>query len=300
MKKFDCVIIGAGIAGMTAALYLQRANVSSVIIEKGAPGGILNFTSTVENYPGVPNINGVNLAMKVYEQIKQLDVPYLYGDVKEVKIEDQQKYVVTEKETIMAQTIIIASGRTPKELKLPNEEKLIGRGISWCAICDGYQYKNKKVGVVGSGNSAFEEALYLSNIASEVFLLYNTKKLKAEANLITKVQAKNNIKLIPDLQIKTLEETDDKLSAIILENEEKIILAGLFVFIGYQPLIYYLTNLPIKCEAGYLVVNEKMMTSVPGIYACGDVIKKDVYQLTTAVGEAAIAATFVKKQLDLR
>ncbi len=297
--KYDCVVIGAGIAGMTAALYLKRAGVNSIIIEKATPGGVLNRTSVVENYPGVSKIDGVSLAIQIYEQIKQMNIKYHYGDVQEIKVENNQKYVVTSKETIFAKTIVIASGRIPRTLNLPNEEKLIGRGISWCAICDGFQYKGKKVAVVGSGNSAFEEALYLSKIASEVFLLYNSKKLKAESKLISKVKEQKNIILIPDLQIKQLKEKDNKLSAIILENEKQIDLSGVFIYIGYKPFIPYLDKLAINRKDNYLVVDNKMQTSISGIYACGDVICKEVYQLTTAVGEAAIAATSAKKQLDM-
>ncbi len=299
MKKSDCVIIGAGIAGLTAAIYLKRANVDFMIIEKSAPGGVLNRTSKVDNYPGVINADGVELAMKIYEQVQQLEVNYHYGDVKKITLENNQPKIITEKEEILAKTIIIASGRIPRELGLPNEKSLIGRGISWCAICDGYMYKEKTVGVVGSGNSAFEEALYLANIAKEVYLLYNPKKVLAEEGLFDKIKKTKNIKLVPGLQIKELIK-DEKLKAIRLTNDQIIDLEGLFLFIGYEPLLACIKDLDIKRDNGYLVVDQKMQTSIPNIFACGDVIKKDVYQLTTAVGEAAIAATFVKKQLDLQ
>ena len=299
MIKTDCVIIGAGIAGLTAAIYLKRANVDFMIIEKSAPGGVLNRTSKVDNYPGVMNTDGVELAMKIYEQVQQLEVNYHYGDVKKIVLENNQKKIITEKEEIQAKTIIVASGRIPRELGLPNEKSLIGRGISWCAICDGYMYKDKTVGVVGSGNSAFEEALYLANIAKEVYLLYNSQKILAEETLFNKIKETKNIKLVPDLQIKELIK-DEKLKGIRLTNDQTIDLEGLFLFIGYEPLLACIKELDIKRDNGYLVVDQKMMTSIPGIFACGDVIKKDVYQLTTASGEAAIAATFVKKHLDLQ
>lgn len=295
--KTDCVIIGAGIAGMTAAIYLKRANVDFVIIEKGAPGGVLNRTSKVDNYPGVPNTDGVSLSMSMYEQIKALEVNYQYGEVQEIVVEKDAKTVKLAKQDIITKTVIIASGRIPRELGLEHEKSLIGKGISWCAICDGYMYKDKKVGVVGSGNAAFEEAIYLADIASEVYLLYNSQKIRVDENIFNRIKKISNIKLIPDLQIKELIKKES-LAAIKLENNDIVEIEGLFVFVGYEPLLMCVKDLDLKRDNNYLVVDQRMMTNIPGIFACGDCIKKEVYQLTTAAGEAAIAAVSVKKYLD--
>ncbi len=301
MMKYDCVIIGAGIAGMTAAMYLQRANVKTLLIEKDTPGGVLQRVRKIANYPGVPNTDGVSLAMAVYEQIKALQVNYYYGSVQEIKLSNGQKHIITDKETIVAPTIIIASGKQPpkRALHLPNEEKLQGRGISWCATCDGFKYKGEVVAVVGSDNIAFEETLYLANIAKEVYVLYDSRKLAVEEELIAKVKERTNIKLMPDLQIARLEEQAGYLVGLQLSDGQQIALAGLFVATTAKPMLDYLDKLAVEHVNGYLEVNQQMQTSITGIYACGDAINKDVYQLTTAVGEAAIAANAVKKQLDM-
>ena len=298
MKKTDCVIIGAGIAGMTAAIYLKRSNVDFVIIEKGAPGGVMNRTSKIENYPGVLDSDGINLSMNVYQQLKNLEVNYLYGTVSKIEIENNKKIVVTDNEKIETKTVIIASGRAPRKLNLEGEESLVGRGISWCAICDGAFYKDKDVAVVGSGNAAFEEAIYLSSIASKVYLLFKSDN-KVEDSLKKKVFSLKNVIKKENVQIKELVKKDNLLAGIILKNDEKIALTGLFIFTGYDPVLSCIKELDIKRDKNYLVVDNRMQTSLSGIYACGDVIKKDVYQLTTAVGEATIAATFVKRELDM-
>ena len=292
MNRYDCVVIGAGVAGMTAAIYLKRSNLNVLLLEREMPGGQLNKTTEIENYPGFTKINGTDLALSIYNQIKENDITYKYGNVVEIVDNGDIKIVKTNRDTFEAKNIILATGRTPRKLGLENEEKLISHGISYCAICDGMFFKDKKVAVVGGGNSALTGALYLSNICSKVYIINRRDELRADTILQEKIKQKNNIKVLFNSKVTKLNEKDNVLDSIDV-NEEKLDIDGLFIYIGFDPDIDYLKNLDIKNNNGYIVVDENMETSIKGIYACGDIIYKEVYQITTAIGEAAIAATHI-------
>lgn len=295
---YNTVIIGAGIAGMTASIYLKRANVPFLLIEKSAPGGQINRASNVENYPGFSSIDGPSLAMNIYNQIEKLGIDIRFGEVKKIEIENDQKKVYLDNEIIKCQNIIIATGRKSRELNLENEKGLIGHGVSYCALCDGIFYKDKDVAVVGGGNSAFEEAYYLSTICKKVFLIHRSNNFRASSNIQDKVKKKDNIVIKENLQIKTINEENTYLKSVILSNDEELKIDGLFIYIGSTPDTSFLNNLNIDNDNGYLIVDEDMQTSIKGIYACGDVIDKKVYQLSTAVGEATIAANSIIKNND--
>lgn len=301
MLCFDCVIIGSGVAGMTAALYLKRANINFTIIEKHAPGGQVNMTSKIENYPGIKNIDGVTLAMNMFEQIGELKVDYRYGNVLEINDSGEYKIIKTDVEEIQTKKIIIASGRRPKQLGLPNEKQLVGRGISWCAMCDGSLYRDKDVAVVGGGNSALEEAIYLSNICQKVYIIHRRDMFRGESIFQEKVRSVNNIEILYNSVVSTLLENESKLSGIIIENnqeEKEIKIEGLFIYIGYEPNIEFTNNIPIKLDQfNNIIVDEHMKTNVDGIYACGDIISKDMYQIVTATSDGAKAAYSVQKDL---
>lgn len=296
-NSYECVIIGSGVAGMTAAIYLKRMNVDVLIIEKSAPGGQIINTSIIENYPGFKKIDGASLASQIFEQVINLEIPYQYGNVIEIKDNKTSKTIITDQGTFTSKAIIIASGRTPRKLNLANEEKLIGKGISYCAICDGMFYKDKEIAIYGGGNSAFEECLSLAQIASKVTILNRSNKLKADPILIEKVKKLNNVEIKYNKEIKALGILNNKLDHLILNNDEKLNVSGLFIFIGLTPKLDYLQKINIELNNNYIVVNEKMQTSIENIYACGDVIKKDVYQIVTATSEAAIAAINVFKNI---
>ncbi len=301
MSYFDCVVIGAGVAGMTSAIYLKRYNLNVLVLEKGAPGGQITQTPNVENYPGYSTIDGATLALNIFSQMTNLGVSYKYGDV--IRIEDtgEIKVIYTETEKIETKSIIIATGRKPRKLGLLKENELVGSGISWCATCDGMFYKNKCVAVVGGGNSALEEALFLSDICKKVDILYRGGNLRADTIIQNRVQEKNNIEIHYNTEVKELLEVGNKLVGIkILKQKEKqeLNIQGLFIYIGYEPDTGYLENLKLNLEDQYIVVDSKMQTNISGVYACGDVIKKELYQLTTAVGEASLAAYQVKKYLE--
>lgn len=280
-SNFDCVIVGCGIAGMTAAIYLKRANVNFCIIDFDAPGGTLNKVKTISNYPGFKEISGPELAFRVFEQISSLDILIKYGKV--LKIEDN--IITTDKEEITAKKIIIATGRPPKHIKLLEDLD----NVSYCALCDGSLYKNKNVALIGKSETAYNEAIYLSSLCNKVTIIsedeINFAPLKNYNNIVLK--EKNNLKLI---------EKEKNLVKKIITDKEIIDVDAVFVYNGYEPKTDFVKG--IKLKNGYIIVNKNMQSSNKDIYACGDIILKDIYQITTAVSEATIAAINVKKELS--
>ena len=298
-ETFDCIIIGAGVAGTTSSIYLKRWNFNILLLEKNMPGGIISNTSIIENYPGIKKIDGSTFAMNLYEQIKELDINYKYGNASEITQKNNLFIVNTDLENYQTKSIIIATGRTPRKLNLENEDKLIGNGISYCATCDGLLYKDKEVCVVGGGNSALEESLYLSKICKKITIINRSSKLRADEILIEKVKNTANIEVMYNSNIIKLKEKQNKLTNIIIkkENETKELLChGLFIYIGFEPIIPNVPNL--KLNDNYIVVDEKMQTNIDNICACGDIIKKDLYQIITAAGEGATAANTIKNNLN--
>lgn len=298
-ETFDCIIIGAGVAGTTSSIYLKRWNFNILLLEKNMPGGIISNTSIIENYPGIKKIDGSTFAMNLYEQIKELDINYKYGNASEITQKNNLFIVNTDLGNYQTKSIIIATGRTPRKLNLENEDKLIGNGISYCATCDGLLYKDKEVCVVGGGNSALEESLYLSKICKKITIINRSSKLRADEILIEKVKNTANIEVMYNSNIIKLKEKQNKLTNIIIkkENETKELLCrGLFIYIGFEPIIPNVPNL--KLNDNYIVVDEKMQTNIDNICACGDIIKKDLYQIITAAGEGATAANTIKNNLN--
>ena len=282
-SSFDCIIIGAGIAGLTAAIYLKRAGKNVVIIEKSMPGGQILKTNSIKNYPGFLEIDGFGLIRRVLDQTDNLNIKI----IKEEVLEINNLEVKTNKNTYQTKNIILATGRKPRILGLENEEELIGKGISFCASCDGNLYKNENVAVVGGGNTAFEDAIYLSNICKNVTLIHRNNNYRAEEYLIEELKQKANVTFAPNEKVEKLNTKDGFLESIETNNNTYKI-KGLFVAIGQVPSIIKIDSL--NQENGYIIVNEKMETNIKGIYACGDCIKKDVYQLTTAAAEGTIAS----------
>ena len=282
-SSFDCIIIGAGIAGLTAAIYLKRAGKNVVIIEKSMPGGQILKTNSIKNYPGFLEIDGFGLIRRVLDQTNNLNIKI----IKEEVLEINNLEVKTNKNTYQTKNIILATGRKPRILGLENEEELIGKGISFCASCDGNLYKNENVAVVGGGNTAFEDAIYLSNICKNVTLIHRNNNYRAEEYLIEELKQKTNVTFAPNEKVEKLNTKDGFLESIETNNNTYKI-KGLVVAIGQVPSIIKIDSL--NQETGYIIVNEKMETNIKGIYACGDCIKKDVYQLTTAAAEGTIAS----------
>lgn len=302
-KRYDCIVIGAGVSGMTAAIYLKRAGLDVLLLEKSAPGGQINQTSKIENYPGFLSVDGPTLAMNMFEQVQNLDISYQYGNVAKIRNREDLKEVITDQDTYLAKALIIATGRVPNKLNLEEENQFINRGVSWCALCDGSFYKNKVVGVIGSGNSALEEALYLSEICSKVIMMNRKDRYKGSAMLLEELKKKDNVEFIYHCVVQKLNEKDGHLGSITVkqdENIKEIKMEGLFEYIGYHPDTEILQDFNITSSDGYIIVDQNMKTNEKEIYACGDVIQKDVYQIATAIGEGAIAATQVQKDLSIQ
>ena len=292
---YDLIIVGMGIGGVTAGIYAKRGNLNVLIIDKGMPGGMLNNIEKVSNYPGLINIKGGEFANLLFEQVKDLEIPYKFETVTEIKVINNKKVVVTDKNEYEAERVIIATGTKPKYLGLDNEKDLLGRGISTCATCDGAFYKDKDVAVVGSGSSALQESLYLANVCHKVYLLNRKDKFKGEKILEKKVKEKDNMEIIYNVNIKEYHENEGKIESIVLDNNQKLDVSGVFIYIGYKPNTDYLQNLNILDEQGYVKVDEHFMTDIEGIYAIGDVIKKDIYQLVTAASDAINAVSSIIK-----
>lgn len=284
---YNTIVIGAGPAGMSAALYLKRAGIPVLIIDKDAPGGQLLKTSNVENYLGFASINGADLALKMFDHIKENNIPFEFGEVKSVTKGDNYIVSVSNKE-FECKNVVIATGRKPLKLGI-GEDNI--RGISYCAVCDGTFYKNKIVGVVGGGDSAFTNALYLSNLCEKVYIFVRSK-VRASMELVSRVRKCHNIVIIEGYNIESLKSNDNILNKVVLSNGDEYELEGLFIAIGGKPNFDFITGL--DTIDGYIKVNDNMKTSLENVYACGDVVKKDVYQIVTAVSEGAVAALNIK------
>ncbi len=289
----DIIIIGGGPAGLTSAIYTSRARHSTLVIEEKAVGGQIILTTEIENYPGFPKgIMGPELGMLMEEQAKKFGTEIKYDSVKSINIDE--KKVITEKEEYTCKAIIIATGATPSKLNLPKEEELTGRGISYCATCDGAFFKDQIVAVIGGGNTAVEEALFLTNFAKKVYLIHRRDKLRAEKCLQERLFEHDKIEVIWNTIVDSLE-GDDSLKGINIKNKitgqiSLLPLDGLFIFVGYTPKTEFLKGLLELDENGYIKVNEKNQTSIPWIFAAGDCISKPYKQIATAVGDGCTAA----------
>ena len=291
-EKYDVIIIGSGIAGMTTALYLKRGGLNPLIIEESAPGGQLNKINVIENYPGFIKTDGPTLAAEIYNQIENLEIEYLYDKVIKVDLTKEEKEIITGNKTVYCKYLVIATGRLSKKL-FNDDDRYAGKGISYCALCDGNLYKNQDIAVVGGGNSALEEALYLSNICKSVTIIHRNETFRAEQSLIDEVLSKNNIKCVYNSNVTEYNIENGKLTSVLLDNNDKIDVTGLFISIGSVPSAEIFN---VEKDKGFIIVNDECMTNIENVYACGDVIKKDVYQLTTATGEGTIVAYSIIKK----
>lgn len=297
--KYDLIIVGMGPAGITAAIYAKRSGLNVLCLEKSMPGGLLNYMNNIDNFPGETNISGSDLAFKMFEQLKSLEVDYKTKTVERIIVEgDLKKVIISDDEYYYTKTVIIATGRSPKKLGLENEEELFGRGISTCAICDGALYKDKKVAVVGGGNSAVSEAIYLSNICEKVYLIHRRESLRASDKLSNCLNKKNNIEVIYNSNITSIKKEADKIKSITINENQEIEIACLFTYIGFVPKTSFVDTLNILDEDGYILVDGNYETSIKGIYAVGDIIKKEIYQIITSCGEGAVAAINASKYIE--
>ena len=303
-KIYDAIIIGGGPAGLTAGIYLSRARMDTLLIEKAMPGGQVNLTEIIENYPGFPHgITGPELMQKMEEQAARFGLKIEYGEVAKVKIkEDKVKIVKISNQEYKTLTIILASGAEASKLKVPGEEELRGRGVSYCATCDAPFFKDQKIVVVGGGDTAIEEALYLTKFAREVTIIHRRDRLRATKILQERVFANKKINFAWD-SIVTKILGNEKVESILIQNkktgkEKEILCQGVFVFVGNVPNSKFLNELIKLDQKGYILTDGNMMTSQEGIYACGDVRKKLLRQVVTACGEGATAAFAAQKYIE--
>ncbi|WP_026672307.1 thioredoxin-disulfide reductase [Alkalihalobacterium bogoriense] len=294
-KIYDVVIAGAGPAGMTAAVYTSRANLSTLMVERGIPGGQMANTEDVENYPGFDHILGPDLSNKMFEHAKKFGAEYAYGDIKEIVDEGDYKIVKAGSKEFKARAVIVSTGAEYKKLGVPGEKELGGRGVSYCAVCDGAFFKGKELVVVGGGDSAVEEAVYLTRFATKVTVIHRRDELRAQKILQQRAFNNEKIEFVWNHVVKTINDKDGKVGSVTIENTETgetkdFSTDGVFIYIGMLPLNESVKQLGILNAEGYIETNEEMETKVPGIFAAGDVREKSLRQIVTATGDGSIAA----------
>lgn len=290
---YDTIIIGAGPAGMTAALYAARSNLKVALIEGGLPGGQMNNTSDIENYPGYANISGPELAEKMFEPLENLGVEHLYGFVENIENHGDVKKVITDDEEFETRTVIVATGSKHRLLGVPGEEELNSRGVSYCAVCDGAFFRDQDLLVVGGGDSAVEEAIFLTQFAKSVTIVHRRDELRAQKVLQDRAFANEKINFIWDSVVKEIK-GENRVESVVIENVKsgqvtEQAFGGVFIYVGLDPVSDFTKDLQIQDESGWIVTDDHMKTSVAGIFAVGDVRQKDLRQVTTAVGDGAIA-----------
>lgn len=294
-KIYDVVIIGAGPAGMTAAVYASRSNLSTLMLERGIPGGQMANTEEVENYPGFESILGPELSTKMFDHAKKFGAEYAYGDVTEIIDGEEYKTIKAGSKEYKARAIIITTGAEYKKMGIPGEKELGGRGVSYCAVCDGAFFKNRNLIVVGGGDSAVEEGIYLTRFADKVTIVHRRDQLRAQKIIQDRAFANEKIDFIWNHTVKEIHEKDGKVGSVTLvstvdDTEQEVQADGVFIYIGMLPLTKPFKDLGILNEAGYIQTNAEMETAVPGIYAAGDVRDKTLRQIVTATGDGSIAA----------
>lgn len=296
-KNNDVIIIGAGPAGITAAIYLKRAGINPLIIEKDAPGGTLNKTTKIENYPGYTDKEGTTLAFRMYSQIEELKIPLKIEAVLNMEKERNLYKVITNKNEYFTKYILIASGKTPRKLDAKDADKFEGRGISYCAICDGALYKDKDVAVIGGGNSAMEAVSYMATIANKVYVINRSSSLRANQKEQEDALNNDNVEVIMDSKVVEVISDKNELSGIKLDNGKEINVNAIFVCIGQETNTAYYQNLQLETDNRGIIVDSNMKTSDEQVYATGDAISKDLYQVVTATSEGAVAATSIIKDI---
>ncbi len=294
-KIYDVIIIGAGPAGMTAAVYTSRANLSTLMLERGIPGGQMANTEEVENYPGFDHILGPDLSTKMFEHAKKFGAEYAYGDIKEVIDGKEYKTVIAGKKEYKARAIILSPGAEYKKVGVPGEKELGGRGVSYCAVCDGAFFKGKELVVIGGGDSAVEEGVYLTRFATKVTIVHRRDQLRAQKILQDRAFNNEKVNFIWNHTIKEINEDSGKVGSVTLVStetgeEQNLPTNGVFIYVGMLPLSKPFENLGITNSMGYIETNDRMETKVEGIFAAGDVREKTLRQIVTATGDGSIAA----------
>ncbi|MBF8970041.1 thioredoxin-disulfide reductase [Streptococcus sp. NLN76] len=300
---YDTLIIGAGPAGMTAALYAARGNLKVALLERGIPGGQMNNTADIENYPGFAKISGPELADHMFQPLEGFGVEYIFGWVQSVEDKGDYKVVHTDSGDFQAKTVVVATGSSHRQLGVPGEAEYNSRGVSYCAVCDGAFFRDEDILVVGGGDSAVEEALFLTQMGKTVTIVHRRDELRAQKILQDRAFANEKIHFIWDTVVKEIKGDDRKVQSVVLENlktgtvtEEAF--GAVFIYVGLDAVSEFVSDLGITDENGWIPTNHEMKTKVDGIYAIGDIRQKDLRQITTAVGDGAMAGQQVYKYIS--
>lgn len=301
VTMYDLIIIGGGPAGLSAGIYAQRARLNTLLIEKQMVGGQIAVSDVIENYPGFPSISGAGLMEKFEEHAKGLGLPIKFMDVINITLEGNTKVVKTSEGELKAKAVIIATGAKPKRLGVPGEKELTGKGVSYCATCDGPFFRNLRVMVVGGGDTAVKEAVYLSKLAGKVYLVHRRDKFRAEKMHQEKLEGTANVEILRSHVLKEIKAEGGVVKSAVVEDLKnsvikEIELEGVFVFVGINPTTDFAD---VEKDAGcFIKTNEKMETSSPGIFAAGDCRTTPLLQVATAVGDGAIAATMAELYIE--
>jgi len=295
MKKYDVVVIGAGPGGMTAAMYAARANLNVAMLDRGIYGGQMNNTDDIENYPGFSSIKGPELGQKMYESATNAGVNFVYGDVQSLTVDNHNiKHIQIDDDIIDSKVVIIATGSTNRKLDVEGEDKYSGRGVSYCAVCDGAFFKNQDVTVIGGGDSAVSEGLYLANITENVNVIHRRKQLRAQKIIQERAFTNDKMDFTWNASVTEIIGDGNHVTGVktfdIETGEDKVVnTSGVFIYVGNTPNTGMFQGLDITDDSGWILTNSEMETSIPGIFAVGDVRKKKLRQITTAVGDGGIA-----------
>jgi len=300
-EYYDVIIVGGGPGGITAGIYAVQAGLKPIIIEKALEGGQVNNTEKVENWPGFPSIGGIELAEKFAEHARKFDVEFLNAEVIDLEIAGDKKTVILDNgKKVSSKVVVISTGSNPRKLGVPGEREFAGKGISYCATCDGHFFTDQHIAVIGGGNSALDETLFLTKIAKKITIVQNLPKLTADKLLQQRVEATGKVDYIFNTVVEKIEGTD-KVEKLILKNTQtgersELEVSGAFIFIGLAPNTTFLKDKLKLNEYGYIVTDENMETEIPGVYAVGDVREKEVRQIVTAAADGAIAISHAARK----
>ncbi|UOF88978.1 thioredoxin-disulfide reductase [Fodinisporobacter ferrooxydans] len=299
---YDVIIAGAGPAGMTAAVYASRANMKTLMIEKTTPGGQMVNTEDIENYPGYESILGPELSEKMFQHAKKFGSEYIRGHIREIKNDNPYKTVLVDEQEYKAKSVIVATGAEHRKLGVPGEIELSGRGVSYCAVCDGAFFEDLELVVVGGGDSAVEEAIFLTRFASKVTIVHRRDELRAQKIIQKRAMENEKIQFIWNSQVKEIR-GDNMVSSVVIQDiitgeETDYSCHGVFIYVGMDPISDCVKRLGITNEHGYILTDDLMRTNVPGIFAAGDVREKTLRQVVTATGDGGLAAQSAQQYVE--
>lgn len=303
-KHYDIVIVGGGPGGLTAGLYSARAERKTIVLEKGMPGGQIANTEDVEDYPGFEHISGAELAMKMAEHAKKFGLEMATDDVEEVYVDGNDRVARCASGTLYrAKAIILSTGGSPMKLSVPGEEEYTGKGVSYCAICDGAFFRNQVIAVVGGGDAAVEEGIFLTKFGSKVYIIHRRDQLRAQKIIQKRAFANETVEIIWDTVVESINGSDKQVTSLSLKNvktgdKSTLEVGAVFPFLGFRPNSNITREALRKDQGGYIITDHKMETSIKGIFACGDVRAQLVRQITNAVGDGTTAAVAAEKYIE--